>query len=175
MIKWLGNMCERLIGIAGAVILSQAPLFMLQYTHEMAGHVGELQSQVSSMAQVASQGGKNLDAFILKFLASQDPDFRAQGLLMQAMVQRWHQLSEGLTALQHAALWERPLVFLKVFDSKVAHDTYRSFEPGLPLTLEGGLYALAGLLMATGLFRLLRFGLRSLFSRQKISEKNAAA
>ena len=167
MIKWLGTLFERLFGIAGAVALSQAPLFVTQYTHQMAGRVAELNAHVASMRQVALQGGKTLEVFILKFVTNPDPDFHAQGVLMQAMVQRWHTLSEGLYSLQHASLWERPFIFLKHLDSGVAHDTLRAFEPGLPLTLEGGLYACAGLLLATGLFRLLRAALYSLSLSQE--------
>jgi hypothetical protein len=167
MIRWLGTLFERLIGLLGALVLSQAPLFMLQYTHEMLGHVAELHRQVSSMSQVAMQGGKTLDAFIQKFLLSEDADFRAQGILMQGMVKRWHSLSEGVAALQHAAFWERPFVFFKHLDSGIVQDTYNSFEPGLPLTLEGGVYALAGLLLAIGLFRLLSGCLRGIFVRKR--------
>src|SRR5689334_6399572 len=106
MLKWFGTLFERLIGIAGALLLSQMPLFMLQYTHELSGHVAELQTQVTSISRVATQGGKNLDSFVEKFIRSADPDFHAQGMLMKGMVQRWHQLSDGLTALQQAAVWE---------------------------------------------------------------------
>ncbi len=169
MLKWFGNLLERLCGIAGALIFSQAPIFMQQYTHELAGHVAELHRQVSAMRQVAVQSGKSLELFIQKFVTSLDPDFRAQGELMEKMVHRWHQLSDGLTSLQHAALWERPYLFIHSLDSGVAHDTYRAFEPGLPLTLEGSLYAFAGLLLGTALFRLIRASLRALLSSLKPS------
>lgn len=167
MIKWLGSLFERLVAIAGAVALSQAPLFMTQYMHQMAGHVAELQHQVTSVNQVAMQGGKSLESFILKFVTNPDPDFHAQGLLMQQMVHRWHKLSEGLYSLQHAAIWEKPFIFLKHFDSGVMHDTSRTFEPGVPLTLEGALYACVGLVLATCLFKLIRLGLVALFRIKK--------
>src|SRR5262249_34981594 len=89
--------------------------------------------------------------------------FHAQGELMQNMIQRWHLLSEGLTSLQKSIFWERPLIFFQYFDREVAVDTYRGFEPSVPLTLEGGLYALVGLLLGMGLFRLFR----AVFSSRK--------
>lgn len=165
MLKFVGTILERLFGIAGALILSQFPLFMKQYTHELSGHVAELNRQVSAMREVAHQGAKSLDAFILKFVANADPDIRAQGHLMQQMVHRWHQLSESLASLQHAALWERPYLFFQYLDKGVAHDTWRTFEPGLPMTIEGVCYAFAGLLAGTVLFKLLRSLMRALFSR----------
>lgn len=163
MLKWFGTIFERLFGIAGALLLSQFPLFMQQYTHELSGHVAELHRQVGAMREVAHQGGKSLEAFILKFVANADPDIHAQGQLMQQMLHRWHQLSDGLTALQHAALWERPFLFLKSLDNGVVHDTWRSFEPGLPLTIEGACYAFAGLLIGTALFKLIRSLIGAMF------------
>lgn len=163
MIAWFGSLFERLVGIVGAVLFSQLPLFMLQYTHQMVGHVAELQRHVSAITQVAAQGGKTLDALIQKFLLSADADFRAQGMLMQGMIQRWHQLSEGLVALQHAEFWQRPFVFLKYVDSDVVRDTYRAFEPGIPMTVEGTLYAIVGLLVGMALCK----GVRALFARKE--------
>lgn len=162
MLTWMANLLDRFFGIAGAVALSQAPLFMQQYVHQMAGHVAELHRQVTAMQQVAVQTGKTLDSFILKFVASSDPDFQAQGKLMQAMFARWQSLSDGLSSLQHAALWERPVLFLRYMDASVAQDTWYSFSPGLPFTFEGLLYAAVGVLIGTCLFRLLRVALSTL-------------
>lgn len=171
MFKWFGTILERLCGIAGALLLSQFPLFMQQYTHQLSGHVAELHRQVGAMREVALQGGKSLDAFILKFVANADPDIRAQGHLMQQMVHRWHQLSDGLASLLHAALWERPYLFFKYLDKGVVHDTWRTFEPGLPLTIEGACYAFAGLLVGTVLFKLIRSFMSALFSRIRPVQK----
>ncbi|MCE5317861.1 MAG: DUF2937 family protein, partial [Parachlamydia sp.] len=145
--------------------------FMQHYTHELSGHVAELNRQVGAMRDVALQGGKSLEAFIQKFVDSADPDFRAQGQLMHQMLHRWHQLSDGLTSLHHAALWERPYLFFKYLDSGVLHDTWRTFAPGIPLTIEGACYAFAGLLIGTALFKLIRSLMRALFSRLKPIQK----
>lgn len=169
--KWFTTVLERLLGLIGALLFSQAPLFMLQYRHQMAGHVAELKRHVESMTQVAQQGGKSLQQFIQKFLTSTDADFRAQGQLMEGMVQRWQQLTEGLTRMQEASFWEQPYVFLKYFDRGVVADTYLTFQLGVPFTVEGACYALLGLLIGMGLFRLGR----GLFSFRKEERGGSAA
>lgn len=167
---WFGHFIERLVGIGGALIFSQFPLFILQYTHQMAGHVAELQKQLAAMTRVAMQGGKTLESFIQKFVQSQDVDFHAQGLLMQEMVERFSKLKSGLSTLQQSQIWERPFYFLKNWDGGVIQDTLRSYEPGFTLNMEGIIYALVGFLVAMGLVRLLRAGLVKLFRREKQME-----
>jgi hypothetical protein len=51
-----------------------------------------------------------------------------------------------LTELQAAPVWRRPLALAGNFDREIHRVT--EFQPGLPLTLEGGAYALGGLLLA---------------------------
>jgi hypothetical protein len=57
--------------------------------------------------------------------------------------------------LQMAPVWKRPLALARNFDRDIFIATH--FQPGVPLSIEGGIYALCGLLLAWltgGLFRL---------------------
>jgi Protein of unknown function (DUF2937) len=156
MLNWIGKLIDRTFVVIGALIFSQAPLYMQQYTQQLSGHVAELNIQVDAMKKTAQQADKTLEQFIQKFLASGDADFRMQGELMQGMIERWNHLTEGLLAMQSTGLWQRPYVFAKYFNWDIAASTFQHYKIGIPLTIEGLIYALAGMLLGYAFFLLIR-------------------
>lgn len=164
MIKWLGNIIDRLFAVAGALVFSQAPLFMQYYTQQLSGHVAELKLNVEAMGKIAAQSGKTLDQYVLKFMASTDPDFNLQGKLMQSMVERWTVFNENLYSMQNATVWTRPFLFIRQFDWDIARTTYHTFEVGLTFNLEGIIYAFLGLLFGYLVFMLIRKVFTFIFS-----------
>ncbi len=145
MLGWVGKLIDRLFALVGAFLFLQAPLFINSYTQQLAGHVAELQIQVDSMKKVGAQSQKTLEQYIGKFLTSSDQDFNLQGKLMQEMMSRWEQFNEALASLQQSTLWERPFAFVKHFNWNIAKATLKSYEIGIPLTLEASAYACIGL------------------------------
>lgn len=152
MFRFAFSMIDRLCAVAGAFLFSQIPLFMNYYTHQLIGHVAELQWQVSTMRHSASLVGKSLDQYVQKFRTHIDPDFSMQGGIMQQVIDRWNHFSEGLQGLQHASVWEKPFFFLKTLDWNITKNTFAAYQPGIPTSLEGGIYALVGLLCGYFLF-----------------------
>jgi Protein of unknown function (DUF2937) len=145
-----------LFALLGALLFSQIPFFMQQYTQQLAGHVAELQIQIAAIDKLAGQSGKTLQQYIEKFSSNSDTDFVLQGHFMQKLFDRFNEMSEGLNALQQATPWFHPFVFIKFFQTNIGLSTYASFKPGLSLTLESGLYMLAGLLFGYLFYQLLR-------------------
>lgn len=145
MFKFVGGILDRACAVAGALVVSQVPLFIQQYKQQLSGHVAELQLQVEMVRQAAMASGKTIDQFIKKFVASGDVDFSRQGEIMQQMVQRWHDLADGFNALSQASIVAKPIVFFQHFNVSIAKETVSTFSPGIPLTLEGGVYALIGI------------------------------
>lgn len=138
--KWIA----RIFIVLGALILSQMPLFISAYTQQLYGRVAELKMQKDELLKMAQASGKTLEQYIYKFLASTDPDFHGQGEWMQGTLNRLQSLSEALTSIQGATLWERPFIFLKTLNFEMAKTTFALFTPGLPLTAEGAAYIAAG-------------------------------
>ena len=169
--RWLIGLIDRLFVVAGALIFLQAPLFMQQYTQQLAGHTAELQYQVQILDAAAGESGKTVPAYILKFTASADLDFARQGRMMQDLVDRWHTFNKSYEALTKASITSKPFVFVAYFNKEVAAATWSSFEYGIPFSLEGLVYAVAGILLGYLTFALLAFLLRSigrLFTRRKV-------
>lgn len=156
MLSFISKIIDRTLVIAGALIFSQAPVFMLQYHQMLVGHVNELNIQVNAIKTNALQVNKPLETYIDKFLNNSDIDFRLQGELMQSTVERWHVLNDGLVSLQNASLWERPFIFFKYLNWNIATSTLNNYKINLPLTVEGGIYAFLGMLIGYAFFLLIR-------------------
>lgn len=156
MLKWLGGLLDRSFAVAGAVVFAQAPLFMQQYTQQMIGRVAELNLQMDAMRKSAGLSGKTIEQLSQKFVENSDPDIMRQGEIMLATVGRWHTITDGLAAMQESSIWSRPSVFLYHLNSEAFFSTLHEFRMGLPLTMEGGAYALLGVMAGYFVFALLR-------------------
>jgi len=170
MIKWVGGLLDRLLAVSGALLFSQAPLYMHHYQQQLSGHVNELIYQVDIMRQAASASGKSLAQFIRKFLESTDADFVRQGNIMNDMALRTQKLSDALSTLDSASIFSKPFLFLTHLDLKIAKASYQSFNIGIPLTYEGLTYALMGMGMGFLIFftlKQLAFGFSHLIIPRK--------
>ncbi len=163
MFKWIGGLIDRIFAVAGALAFSQLPLFMQQYQKHLAGHVEELKLQVAAMNHAASLGGKTLQQYVMKFLSSNDIDFKNQGELMQQMVQRYHHMTESYAALKDVSIYSKPFVFIKYFDSSIAQSIWKTFEMGFSFSLEGLVFAVIGIVCGIVVFWALRYVLKALF------------
>ena len=173
MFNVIVGLVDRLFACAGALILSQMPLFMQNYQQQLAGRTAEVSRQVALMSQAAGQAGKSVPEYIQKFLTSQDADFSRQGAIMQALIERSKVLNEAFVSLEQADLWSKPFVFIAHVQKDIVYATWDSFVYGLPMNAEGFAYAACGLCLGFFLFFLLKQLVKGLFSsvvRKKIRE-----
>ena len=145
MKEWVSKVLDRLSVVVGALVLSQAPLFIQQYRDQLIGHVQELQLQIEAMQRIAQGSQKTLGQWIEKFTSNPDVDIMQQGTLMQQMVSRGEALSSALTALDGSSFFSKPWKFLFHLDYSIFKSTLASFKMGLLLTFEGLCYALIGM------------------------------
>lgn len=155
---------DRLFAAAGAIAFTQIPLFYQQYVQRLSGHLAELELQTTLLRQTAARSGKSLEAYIDKFLGSSDTDFSAQGQFMQGIFQRLTELQNSYQALINAPDWVHPMYLLRYGDPDIARATLSHFEPGLSFSVESAVYALLGLAVGLGIFRMIK-GCLSIFKR----------
>lgn len=160
----LWNMADRIFVVLGALIFSQVPLYMHSYSLQLQGHVAELQIHLDTLQDIAFQTGKSLEQYVQKFILSPDADFRLQGEAMNRTIERSHSMSEALYTMEHATIWERPFFFIRYLDWQTAKSTMANFEIGIPLNMEGAVYAVVGILVGSTLFFLIRRLASLLFS-----------
>lgn len=144
MWKSIAGIFDRVLVVSGVIVFAQAPLFIHQYTQQLSGHTQELRYQVRLVQDAAQTSQKTLSAYIDKFLQSADADFKAQGVFLEQMVQRWNFFEQALTALENASILSKPFVFLANIDHDVASVTWEKFEFGLSFSWEGIVYACIG-------------------------------
>lgn len=153
---FIGNLFDRILVVLFALLFLQMPLFMQQYSHQLAGHVAELSDQLLQMEKNAARSGKSVKQWVEKFKSHQDQEIALQGETMQRTLSRYQTFSSSLSSLTAATALTRPFVFLRHLDPGIAASTFDHFQPGLTFSYEACLYALGGVLLATGVCSLIR-------------------
>jgi hypothetical protein len=138
---------DRVLCVLGTVAFSQIPEFMQQYLQRLGGHLDEARRQLRKFQEAAEQSGLTLDRLITQTGSNADPAVAKLGGVMSESVLRVEELHAAQNALTSASLWERPFVFLRNMDPEIARATWQIFKPAIPTTVEGLLYAAAGMLI----------------------------
>lgn len=148
------SLIDRILCVLGAVSFSQGPEFMQQYLQRLGGHLAEARRQLEAFQDTAANTGVTLDRLIRQTGADPDPGVARLGEVMTDAVARVGSLQSAHDALARASLWERPFVFLRHLDFEITRATCAIFKPAVPATLEGLVYALAGMLVFLAFYHL---------------------
>ena len=145
----MGRFLAFLLGVAGAVLASQGPGFTLQYMQNLQGRLDELETIVMQRdADVAAYGYTR---------ASAVAECRTATDLLEAMcdgyardVDRLAYLTSHLAELDAASDYTRPLILARSFDQTIAQSVRTQFEPAIPATVHGAVYAAGGFAVLWG-------------------------
>ena len=166
MIQWLSGFIDRLFVVAGALVFSQAPQYFNQYMHRLTGHSEELKIHIRSIQQAAAKNGLELPEYLGTFTRHQDSIINSHGILMEEMFSRYSALSQASLALQESTPLTRPFIFIRHLNLDIAKATVLQFQPGLLLTTEGVVYAIAGMGIGYALFQLIKFIVSPIFKKR---------
>ncbi|MBC8035945.1 MAG: DUF2937 family protein [Rhizobiales bacterium] len=155
------TLIDRILCVAGAVLFSQGPEFMQQYLQRLGGHLDEARRHLATFEQTATQAGLTLDRFITQTGANADPAVAKLSGVMTDVLNRAGTLQAAQDALLKASLWERPFVFARHLDLGIARATGAVYQPAMPTTAEGLIYALTGMLVLLALYH---FGFKRLIA-----------
>ncbi len=144
---------DRILCVAGALVFSQAPEFAQQYLQRLGGHVDEAKRIVKQYQETAAQSGLSLDTFIARTNANADAAVAKLGGVMSSAVARVQELEASQGAIQNASVWTRPFMLVRHGDPEIAEATWQIFKPALPITGEGLLYAIIGMLLLLIVYR----------------------
>ncbi len=163
---------DRILCVVGAVLLSQGPEFMQQYLQRLGGHLNESQRQLVSFHDAAAQAGQPFDKFVEQTKANSDAGVSQLGKVMARTAERTASLQTAHDELLAASPWTRPFVFLRHLDYDIGRATFSVYKPAVPVTIEGMLYALSGMLLFLLIYHL---GVKNLFAlfRRKPAAKSA--
>ena len=145
----MGRFLAFLLGVAGALLASQGPGFTLQYMQNLQGRVDELQPIVEEFDANVGSYGYSRDEAIAECRTAQDLlDALCKNYV--TVVERYEMLSVHLAELNAADDYTRPLVLAKTQMSDITQSVYEQFEPAVPATVHGAVYAAGGFGVAWG-------------------------
>ncbi len=159
------SLLDRILCVVGAILFSQAPEFMQQYLQRLGGHLDEARRQLTIFQKTASDAGLSFGQFITQTSANADPAVARLGGVMNQAAERVSALQSAHDALHQSALWQRPFVFMRHVDLEIARAASAMFKPAVPVTIEGAIYALAGMLLVLAIYHLALKRLLALFRR----------
>jgi len=144
-------------GIGLGVMLSQFPEYAQQYTQRLGGAVDELRVITAEFDSAATAAGLSRSEAIGRYTATQDTFVTGRGQSMAQTFVRYEMLNATLAEIQGQNGWERFQSLPRYFDTDIGGRTFDNFQPAVPVTLEGFLYAGAGFvvgyLVTSGLVR----------------------
>lgn len=144
-------------GIGLAVTLSQFPEYAQQYTQRLGGAVDELRVITEKFDRDAIDAGLDRQQALTRYQSAADEFLTGRGTSEAANFVRYEQLSETLARIQNADPIERLQSLPAYLDTDIGRRTLESYQPAMPVTMEGILYAgggfILGYLILSGLWR----------------------
>jgi len=154
-------------GLILGVALSQFPEYAQQYTQRLGGAVDELRVIVGDFDAAAQGAGLTRAQALDRYAHSPDTFLEGRGTSMNVTLARYAKLSAALQEIKGADPLQRLQLLPAYLDTDVGARTLADFKPAVPVTAEGFLYAVAGLvigyLLFSALFSLLMLPFRRMF------------
>lgn len=170
------KLLDRVLCVLGVVVFSQAPEFMQQYLQRLGGHLAEARRHLAEFENVARQTGQTLDHLITTSKANTDLAIAKLGDVMDAAGTRVAELSAAEAAIRDASPFTRPFAFFRHVDSSIAQDAWTIYQPAVPTTIEGLMYAAVGMVFMLGLYYgLIRYPIERVYARRQARKLAAAA
>lgn len=141
------RLANGLFAAAGAAGAAQFPAFYGQYLQHLSGRLAQARDDLAPVLDDARQRGLSLSEYLER---AQAEGGELTGTLVagyRSTYQAFERLREAHQALNAAGPLERPLALARHLDMRIAEGTLEGFAPALPMSVEGGGYALAGLLL----------------------------
>ena len=148
------------IGLMMAVVTSQLPEFVQQYRQRLGGAADELAAIVAEFDGEASHMSLRRDQALDRLKRNPDELARERGQDLEATVVRSDRLARQRAAFTSAGPVSQYAVMAEDFDPRLAAQTYRDFQPAVPVTSAGVTAGVAGLVLGWLLTHLAAWPLR---------------
>jgi hypothetical protein len=155
------------IALIAGMAFSQVPEFAQQYRQRLGGAIDELARILTHFDEDAASSGYDREGALALMGRNDERLIRDQAGRMRENIERYGRLVEQQQAFTNSGPFGRLVVFFRNFDRPLVENALRDFEPAVPTTVEGVVFAGGGFLLVY----LLLHGLRLLFRhpRQSLS------
>ncbi|WNJ21256.1 DUF2937 family protein [Pontibacter sp. G13] len=158
----IGTFLDRIFCLVVAVMLTQFPAYMSQYVDVLSGAHMEAERSYVELEDLAVKYHLTVQEYLSTLARNDNAMVRENIEKQQQDVDRFMGYDQALTALREASVWTKPLVLAEHFNPAI-HDAM-AFEPQVPMTEEGVVYALIGLILALTIISILK-GMGRMFTR----------
>ena len=124
-----------------AIAASQGQVFMTQYLHQLGGQLEAAREQVNAV-----------ETGLRYKLMSET----VRGEIETQARNRAHALQSSYDAVAHTNLFVRPIALARSGDPKLIEGTWRDFVPALPLTIEGIVYGVVGMIVGFAAYEVVK-------------------
>lgn len=171
--RWLSTLfspivtlTDRVVCVLFAVAFAQGPTYIAQYMDVLSGAEMEARNTYERVEDRAIQRGMGVNEYIQQTIEETPRGIEAWEYVQdtKGTVERYQRYRAALDALERSSPWTKPWVLAYHFESSI-HKAIR-FEPNVPLTYEGGMYGLVGVVLALLLIGAIK-GLLRLFSGKR--------
>jgi hypothetical protein len=138
---FLRGLLDRLLLACAAVAGGLVPGFIAQYRQRLGGRLDQARLDLApwqSLADRSYQG--DIGNLIDYHLQSSDPQFRAEGAIIRALVDSVHQLQSAVDALQGSLFHQAAWLALHA-DPGLVRATFADWVPTFAFSAEGVLFA----------------------------------
>lgn len=135
-----------IIALVTGTLTSQLPEFAQQYRQRLAGAIDALGEVVADFRRDAEAENLTPDEAIARLESSEDSFARRRGASMERARIRLEQLHEQWRVMQQGGPFARLVAFVGLADTEIVRATAEDYEPAVPVTVEGIVTALLGLL-----------------------------
>ena len=156
MIRLLGRFLVVVAAALGGIASSQLPEFAQQYRQRLGGALEELRQVVTAFEADAARSDLTREEALQTYGRAGEPFLRDQGATTRSTIARYEDLAEQRARFELASPVMRPVVMLTDPDETVVRGAWTDYEPAVPVTTEGFIWAALGFFLAGGLVSLLR-------------------
>lgn len=154
--RTFGRLIVVLAAAFGGFTASQLPEFAQQYRQRLGGALAELDRIVAEFEADASRNQLTRDEAVRTYTTSNEGFLRDQGESVAVTLSRQERLSEQRERLESAPPIMRPVVMLSHTDETVMRGAWTDYEPAVPVTSAGFVWAAIGFFLLGGLVSMLR-------------------
>ncbi len=127
---------------------SQFPEYVQQYTQRLGGAVDELRGFVEQFDRDATSAGLTRNEALKEYEKPDSVFLDKRGESVVQTIRRYERLFAQKLVIDKSGPVGRVVAFIEKVDSDIAKKTFDDFEPAVPITTEGGLFAAGGFIAA---------------------------
>jgi hypothetical protein len=165
----LGRILGLALTLGCGLVTSQAPEFSQQYRQRLNGAQDELRQVVEAFDADAADNNLNRETAIQVYEKTGSAFLQDRAESVRAAIGRLGDLERQSQAFDEAMPVLRPLVVARAPDGPILQGALRDFEPAIPVTLHGFIWAGAGLILGFCIAWLIGLPFRQ---RQRYSTRN---